>query len=120
LFNKALLNSEIQDFIQNFEGDVSKLAFAGSPFETVTVKELMQQIEGRKKTEKKLPMWFETPNILFPPKLNLEQTSSEITAKYKASLVKGETLADITGGFGIDSFYFSGKFSAVDHFEINS
>lgn len=119
MFNKALLNSEIQDFIQNFEGDVSKLAFAGSPFETVTIKELMQQIEGRKKTEKKLPTWFETPNILFPPKLNLEQTSSEITAKYKASLVKGETLADITGGFGIDSFYFSEKFSAVNHFEIN-
>lgn len=119
MFNHALLNSDIQDFIQNFEGEVSKLAFSGSPFERITIQELIQQIEGRKKAEKKLPKWFGTQNILFPPKLNLEQTSSEITSKYKASLVKGETLADITGGFGIDSFYFSEKFCTVSHFEIN-
>lgn len=119
MFCNALLNNEVQNFIKNFEGDVSKLAFAGSPFEDVPVKELMQQIESRKKIEKKLPKWFGTRNVLFPPKLNLEQTSSEITAKYKASLVKGETLADITGGFGVDSFFFSDKFSKVNHFEIN-
>ena len=119
MLNTALLNSEVQDFIQNFEGDFSKLAFAGSPFENVSVQELVQQIESRKRAGKKLPLWFATPNILFPPKLNLEQTSSEITAEYKASLVNGETLADITGGFGIDSFYFSEKFSIVHHFEIN-
>ena len=119
MFNNALLNNEVQDFIKNFEGDVSKLAFAGSPFENVSVQELMQQIESRKKIEKKLPTWFETRNILFPPKLNLEQTSSEITAKYKASLVKGKSLADITGGFGVDSFFFSEKISTVHHFEIN-
>lgn len=119
MFNTALLNSEVQDFIQNFEGDFSKLAFAGSPFVNVSVQDLIQQIESRKRAEKKLPLWFGTRNILFPPKLNLEQTSSEITAKYKASLVNGETLADITGGFGIDSFYFSEKISVVHHFEIN-
>ena len=119
MFNIAILNTEVQDFIWNFEGDVSKLAFSGSPFEKVTVQELMQQIESRRKTEKKLPTWFETPNILFPPKLNLEQTSSETTAKYKASLVKGSSLADITGGFGVDSFFFSEKFQTVHHFETN-
>src|SRR5690554_4267904 len=79
----------------------------------------MQQIESRRRIEKKLPTWFETSNIIYPPKLNLEQTSSEITAKYKASLVKGETLADITGGFGVDSFFFSEKIASVTHFEIN-
>jgi hypothetical protein len=119
VFNKALLNTEVQDFIRNFEGDTSRLAFAGSPFKNVSVQELILQIEGRKKSEKKLPTWFEAQNILFPPKLNLEQTSSEITAQYKASLVNGETLADITGGFGIDSFFFSENFSEVNHFETN-
>jgi len=109
----------VQAFIQNFEGEVSKLAFAGSPFENISVQELIQQIDSRKKVEKKLPHWVKTPNIMFPPKLNLEQTSSEITAKYKASLVKGETLADITGGFGIDSYFFSEKIDTVHHFEIN-
>ena len=95
------------------------MAFAGSPFENISVQELIQQIDSRKKVEKKLPHWVKTPNIMFPPKLNLEQTSSEITAKYKASLVKGETLADITGGFGIDSYFFSEKIDTVHHFEIN-
>lgn len=120
MFNTGLLNNEVQDFIQNFEGDSSKLAFAGSPFENISVQELIQQIESRKRAEKKLPLWFGTRNILFPPKLNLEQTSSEITAHYKASIINGETLADITGGFGIDSFYFSEKIPTVHHFEINS
>ncbi len=120
MFNKALLNTEVQSFIKNFEGDISKLAFAGSPFENVSVQELIQQIESRNKIEKKLPTWYITSNILFPPKLNLEQTSSEITAKYKASLISGEKMADITGGFGVDSFFFSLKFSAVHHFEINA
>jgi hypothetical protein len=32
----------------------------------------------------------------------MEQCSSEATALYKASLVAGNTLADLTGGFGID------------------
>ncbi len=119
MFNKALLNTEVQEFIRNFDGDISKLAFSGSPFENVSVQELIQQIEGRKKVEKKLPSWFETRNILFPPKLNLEQTSSETTAKYKASIIAGESIADITGGFGVDSIYFAEKFTKVHHFETN-
>ena len=119
MFNRLLLDINVQEFVRNFEEDISKLAFAGSPFNDISVQELMHQIEGRRKIEKKLPHWFQTPNIIFPPKLNLEQTSSEITAKYKSSIIKGATLADITGGFGIDSFFFSEKFSTVHHFELN-
>lgn len=120
MINPALLNIEVQDFIKNFEGDVSKLAFAGSPFDSVSVQELMEQIESRRRIEKKLPTWYAAENIIYPPKLNLEQTSSELTAKYKASLVNGKHIADITGGFGVDSFYFSENFLKVSHFEIDS
>ena len=59
--------------------------------------------------EHKLPTWFQNKVIFYPPKLNLEQTSSEITAKYKATIFKGAAMADLTGGFGVDSFYFSKK-----------
>lgn len=83
------------------------------------IQELIQQIESRRKAKKKLPTWFKTKNIYYPPKLNLEQTSSEITARYKASIISGKSLADITGGFGIDSFYFSEAFKTVHHFELN-
>lgn len=92
---------------------------AGSPFENISIQELASQIESRKKIEKKLPTWYSTNNIIYPPKLNLEQTSSETTAEYKASLVGGKKLADITGGFGVDSYYFSSKFESIHHFEIN-
>ncbi len=119
MLNKALLNTSIQQFIKTYTDDVSKLAFAGSPFENVSTKELIQQIESYRKAEKKLPTWYNADHIIFPPKLNLEQTSSEITAQYKASLVKGNTIADITGGFGVDSFYFSKNFKTLHHFETN-
>jgi len=78
---------------------------------------LIQQIDSRKKVEHKLPTWFQNKVIFYPPKLNLEQTSSEITAKYKATIFKGAAMADLTGGFGVDSLYFSKQFNAVTHFE---
>lgn len=118
--NKAILHTEIQEFIRSYTGNSSKLAFSGSPFSDVSVRELIEQLESRRKIEKKLPRWFTSEQIYYPPKLNLEQTSSEVTAIYKASLLSGNRIADITGGFGVDSFYFSEAFEQVDHFEINS
>ena len=118
--NKHILTSEVQDFIINYSEDITKLAFSGSPFEMVSTQELIQQIESRRKAKIKLPIWYNSENILYPPKLNLEQTSSEITAKYKASLVQGNTLADLTGGFGIDSYYFSNRFKHVYYYEHNN
>lgn len=119
MLNETLLHKEVQQFISEFDGDITELAFSGSPFENVTIQELIQQINGRKRIQKKLPLWFATRNILYPPTLNLEQTSSEVSAKYKASLLHGSRIADITGGFGIDSYYFSERFASVHHFEVN-
>lgn len=119
MFNRSLLNPEAQQFIRNYKEKTDRLAFKGSPFKDISARELIGQIESRNRIEKKLPLWFETPNIIYPPKLNLEQTSSEITARYKASLVSGKSLADVTGGFGVDSYYFSEKVKTVHHFEIN-
>ena len=96
------------------------MAFAGSPFENVTTRELLQQIESRRKIKNKLPRWYNTDDILYPPKLNLEQTSSEETAEYKSRLVSGSIMADISGGYGVDSFFFSKKVSELDYFELNA
>ncbi|MBW2937898.1 class I SAM-dependent methyltransferase [Aureisphaera sp. CAU 1614] len=117
--NEVLLRPEVQKFIKEFKGDVSQLAFKGSPWSEIPAKELMQQIESYTKCKDKLPTWYNSHNIIYPPKLHIEQTSSEITALYKASLVNGESLADITGGFGVDTYFFSEKFSKVHHFEQN-
>nr|WP_285897018.1 rRNA adenine N-6-methyltransferase family protein [Antarcticibacterium sp. W02-3] len=100
--------------------DISKLLLKGSPFKKVTASELATQITARKKAEKKLPTWYSSSNIIYPPGLNLEQTSSEVTARYKAQLIKGESLIDLTGGLGIDSFFLAEKFEQLTHCEKDS
>jgi hypothetical protein len=86
----------------------------------VNIGDLLQQIESRRKIEKKLPSWYTKENIYYPPRLNLEQTSSELAARYKTKLVAARRMADITGGFGVDSYYFSQLVDAVDHFELDT
>ncbi len=88
-------------------------------FEEVTNQELVEQLIARNKCRTKLPTWYKTPKIYYPNKVSLEQTSSEITARYKAEIAHGNSLADLTGGFGVDSFFLSTKFDAVVHCEIN-
>ncbi|MGB0897381.1 MAG: THUMP-like domain-containing protein, partial [Flavobacteriaceae bacterium] len=85
----------------------------------VSQQELAEQIIARQKCKNKLPLWYKSNEIYYPNKLNIEQTSSEKTAKYKAELVSGKHLIDLTGGFGIDSYYFSKKIDQVTHCEIN-
>lgn len=118
--NQEILNKEVQNFINsNLKSDVTKLILKGSPFPYVSIQEIAAQIMAKNSCEKKLPTWFNSENIYYPNKLNIEQTSSEITAKYKSDLVSGNTLIDITGGFGVDAYFFSQKFESVIHCEIN-
>lgn len=119
-FNNNILKTKIQEFIRNFSESISTLALRGTSFEGITTKDVIQQIESRRKAEKKLPLWFSSEGIYYPPKLNIEQTSSEITAKYKTALVRAKTLIDITGGFGVDSYYFSKHIDRVVHCEENT
>lgn len=118
--NFTLLESKVQAYIrENENANTAQLILKGSPFAGITPAEIAQQIIARKKAKKKLPIWYETKQIYFPPEINLEQTSSQITAQYKASLVQGKKLIDLTGGFGIDSFFFSELIEEVTHVEQN-
>lgn len=119
--NKHILSEEIQAFIEdNLLVNVSKLALQKPNFPQVNWTLLLNQIETKQKAKTKLPTWFSTKNIFYPSKLSIEQTSSEKTAKYKANLVSGNSLIDLTGGFGVDDFYFSKKITNVIHCEINT
>ncbi len=118
--NKHILNTGIQDFInKNLSTDISSLLLKHPKIEGVETKIVVEQIQAKLKSKKKLPTWFNTPNIYYPSKLNIEQTSSEKTAIYKSNLVQGNTLLDLTGGFGVDSYYFAKVFNKVIHCEIN-
>lgn len=118
--NDHILAREVQQYINNhLNDDVHKIAMAKSPFPEVNAKELAGQIAAKNKSVKKLPSWYHQEGIYYPPLLSVEQCSSESTAAYKASLVQGETLIDLTGGFGVDSLYFSKRLKSVVHCEIN-
>lgn len=115
-----LLNPGIQKFINaNIDKNISKLALQKNPFPEVEWISILSQIEAKTKAKLKLPSWFATDNIIYPSKISVEQTSSEKTASYKTSIVSGESLIDLTGGFGVDDFYFAKKIKVVTHCEIN-
>ena len=117
----TILTDDVQDFIQkNLDKNHADLALKKNPFPFIDYPTLINQIISKKKAKDKLPTWFSTKNIIYPTKISIEQTSSEITAKYKASLLNGEKLIDLTGGFGIDDYFFAQKFSEVFHCEISN
>jgi hypothetical protein len=116
---EAILQKEVQDFINaNLFCDVQKLALKKNPFPKLDYKLLLNQIISKGKAKDKLPTWFASEGIIYPEKLSIEQTSSEKTAIYKAEIVSGECLIDLTGGFGIDDYYFSKQVKKIIHCEI--
>jgi len=118
--NYHILKAEAQDFItKHLNDDVHKIALSKSSISGINAKELANQIAAKKKSQRKLPTWFNTPLVYFPNVLSIEQTSSEVTAAYKAKLTVGSTLIDVTAGFGVDSYYFSKTMKSTVHCEIN-
>lgn len=93
------------------EDDVARLALHPSKDPQVDMAVVLQQIAGRQKAKEKLPEWYATEGVLYPKKVSLEQCSSSQTAEYKASLVEGDSFADFSGGFGVDTIALALKFT---------
>ena len=112
IFADMLINEKTRDFIRQHENDdVRKLALQGSKHQDVDLLLALQQIAGRQTARRKLPTWGATDDLFYPPHLNMEQCSSEQTARYKASLLKGgQRYVDLTGGFGVDFYWMSQGF----------
>ena len=112
------ISSETLHFIEeNAHADVRTLALQAKKYPQVDMAMAVVQIAGRQIAEAKVPSWYQTEGLLYPKHLSMEQCSSELTARYKASLVEGETFADLTGGFGIDCSFLSRKFKKADYVE---
>ncbi|MBH8559973.1 class I SAM-dependent methyltransferase [Hymenobacter negativus] len=97
--------------------DPAHLALQARRHPGLPVPELVRQIQARQKARAKLPAWADNPELIFPPALSVEQASSARTAAFKASLVGGQHLADLTGGFGADSAAFAARVTQVDYVE---
>jgi predicted O-methyltransferase YrrM len=83
------------------------------------IKFAIQQIQARQKAKSKIPSWYNRKDLLFPVNLSLEQASSEETAKFKASILKGNSMVDLTGGMGIDAFFIGQNFTKIVYCERN-
>ena len=83
------------------------------------IKKVAAQIAARQKAREKLPTWYANDKLIFPPALSVEQASSERTAQYKASLVSGRLLLDLTGGMGVDTWAFAQRVENVTYVERN-
>ena len=103
--------AEFKQFVQDHLTEVPALLlfkYQGKvPFDLKTA---VQQISARQKATKKLPEWASNPDLIFPASISLEQSSSQETAQYKSLGLAGNSLIDLTGGFGVDFYYLSQHF----------
>ena len=119
------MNDKTRDFIeQNLNADIRQLALKGCRDKDVDIDVAIRQIAGRQTARRKLPSWAALDGILYPPHLNMEQCSSEQTARYKARICSShpssKTLVDLTGGFGVDFAFMSQAFDEATYVERNS
>ena len=112
-----------EEYIAKFrDADVNRLALSKAP-EGIDLQFCLQQIAGRQTAERKLPSWAKEDDILFPPRVSMEQCSSEQTALYKQQLVARlmpeirQNIVDLTGGFGVDFSYLARLFDEADYVE---
>ena len=106
---------EERAFIQeHIQMDVSTLALQMRKYPHLNAALVLNQVAGWQDIVRKVPAWMHYPELLFPSKLSLEQCSSERTAAYKVALIDAlegvESVADLTGGLGVDfSFLAKGR-----------
>ncbi len=91
----------------------------------------LQQVEGRERTADKLPTFAAIDDWWYPVRLSCEQCSSELTARYKAEIISSDRLSranlgfqvsnflDLTGGYGVDTYFLSEHFAHTDYVEQN-
>lgn len=105
------------------DNKIEELALQRSKYKHLSDDEwrwLLQQTEGRERTADKLPTFADTDDWWYPVRLSCEQCSSELTAQYKASLVSGEKMVDLTAGYGVDTYFLSEHFMQAYYVEQNA
>jgi 16S rRNA G966 N2-methylase RsmD len=121
---KSLLSDEVRKFVHDHENDDErKLVLKQKEILGIPSRVIAEQIIGRRKAKEKIPSFYNSHTIIYPPTLNIEQSSSEKTALFKHKILQEElksetqTLVDLTGGFGVDTFYLSPLFKRVLYLE---
>lgn len=120
-----LLQPEVQQFIEeHLNDDVAALLLKRKEIGGVPTSFIVDQITGRRKAAEKLPLYRNTLGIVYPPALNWSQCSSEKTALYKARWISQQLTSlqngvDLTGGFGVDTFFIGRLFQQYVYLDPN-
>lgn len=125
-----LTNDTTSQFIREHrEDDIRRLALRSDRCPGVDMPYALDQIAGWQTARRKLPAWAGTEGIVFPPRLSMEQCSSEATARYKQALVRRlldaepsaaadrTSVTDLTGGFGVDFSFLAPLFGEATYVE---
>lgn len=112
------LNPNIFRFIQeHLDDNPDQLLWKKNDYPDNRVVIAVEQIQARENIKDKLPSWYACRDIFYPSKLSTEQCSSETTALYKSRLATGDSLCDLTGGLGVDTYFFSRQVGKVTYVE---
>ena len=111
---------KLADFVSShISDDPVRLIMNRDRWPEIDMDMAVNSIESRRKLRDKVREWHDEPRLVFPLKLSAEQCSSSATGRYKADLAsrisgKGSwAIADLTGGLGVDSWFFSQKAERV-------
>ncbi len=113
----AFVNAHLND-------DTTRLILDRTKWPEIDMDLAVSCIESRRKLRGKVQEWYDEPGLIFPYKLSAEQCSSSATGRYKAELASRIAsadcpgsphfrIADLTGGLGVDSWFFSQKEAEV-------
>lgn len=112
----------IARFVQeHLNDDTARLILDRAKWPEIDIDLAVNCIESRRKLKGKVQEWYDNPELIFPLKLSAEQCSSSSTGAHKAAFAKtiyercitvegtqrGMRIADLTGGYGVDSWSFS-------------
>ena len=112
---------------EHISDDTTRLLLNRKKWPEIDMETAVECIESRRKLKGKVQEWYGNPDLVFPRKLSAEQCSSSATALYKSELAERIStesqnvtfrIADLTGGLGVDSWFFSKKAERVMYNEM--
>lgn len=114
-----MITDATRDFIrEHLSNDPARLLLSAHRYPEVDLPLAVGQIRALQKARTKIPSWYRF-DLIFPPLLSVEQASSEQTARFKAALFSGQRMADLSGGMGVDAYFFAQYFERVTYVEQN-
>lgn len=121
---------------EHINDDTTRLLLNRGKWADIDIDMAVNCIESRKKLKGKVQEWCDEPGLVFPRRLSAEQCSSSATGRYKAEVAEKIAqftaidqnatddgngrfkIADLTGGLGVDSWFFSKKAEQVLYCEM--